>query len=260
VRLCPARLCCPISALFTYVVNIILNATRSVELLERCDTVVGICVNDWSELVADSHGLQVRNFLQIDERLVAGDSLRLSPEAVLTSGYLADTLDEFIKKLEDCMHRSRIDRKVSVVDFGKLVIHEPGSGDDVWSELGKKSYAKATGTPSTFMNGRELSTCPDIRSEVSVVFLGAVIEMIDLALFKQIYLPGRCMQEYCHPGVFFKVMGDYLDEDAVVCADIGDNALWLASAMPAKRGQRFLTVSASGGENQTSIMEASSLS
>jgi hypothetical protein len=172
---------------FTYVVDVIMNATRSVKLLERCETVVGVCVNDWSELVADSHGLQVRNFLQIDERLVAGDSLRLSPEAVLTSGYLADTLDDLIKKLEDCMHRSHIDRKVSVADFGKLGIHEPGSGDDVWSELGKKSYAKASGTPSTFMNGRELSTSPDIRSEVSVVFLGGVIEMIDLALLKQIH-------------------------------------------------------------------------
>lgn len=37
-------------------------------------------------------------------------------------------------------------------------------------------------------------------------------------------------------------MGDrFLKNDSVVCADIGDNALWMAGSLPAKRGQIFLT-------------------
>jgi len=80
--------------------------------------------------------------------------------------------------------------------------------------LRKESYVKPVGTPSTFLEGKELSTSPCIYSK-----------------------------EHCHPAVFFQLMGEYLDDDAVICADIGDNSLWLASALPAKRGQRFLTVS-----------------
>jgi hypothetical protein len=36
-------------------------------------------------------------------------------------------------------------------------------------------------------------------------------------------------------------MQDHLEDDAVIAADIGDNALWMASSLVAKRGQRFLT-------------------
>lgn len=46
---------------------------------------------------------------------------------------------------------------------------------------------------------------------------------------------------FCHPGVFFKTMSIFLKEDAILCADIGDNALWMASEIIAKRGQRTIT-------------------
>jgi thiamine pyrophosphate-dependent acetolactate synthase large subunit-like protein len=46
---------------------------------------------------------------------------------------------------------------------------------------------------------------------------------------------------YCHPGVFFKTMSLLLDDDAIICADIGDNALWMASGITAVKGQRTIT-------------------
>ena len=202
------------------------------ELLEHCDTVVGICVFDWSQLVADAHGLQVRKFLLVDERLVAGDSLRYSPEAILSCGYLADTLDDLIIKLEDCMPRSDLGGRMTLSSSKELpdAVYELVRGDDVWSGFGTDTYVKAAGTPSTYLVGKTISTSPNIIST-----------------------------EYCHPGVFFKVMGDYLDDDAVVCADIGDNSLFVASALHAKRGQRFLTVSKYGNENHDGRKHLSTL-
>lgn len=47
--------------------------------------------------------------------------------------------------------------------------------------------------------------------------------------------------KYCHPGIFFQKLGILLDDDAIVCSDIGDNALWLASGVSAVKGQRTLT-------------------
>jgi thiamine pyrophosphate-dependent acetolactate synthase large subunit-like protein len=212
------------------------GTSGSVDLLEHCDTVIGVCVSDYSQLITDGHGLQVRKFLQIDERLIAGDSLRFSPSAVLSCEYLEDTLGGVIKVLEGHLLRSCAqDERIRVTLSSKkaadaillhmsvpttngnksdnIHIHEPESARDVWSELRKESYLKPIGTPSTFLDGTELSTSPCIYST-----------------------------EHCHPAVFFKLMGEYLDEDVVVCADIGDNSLWLASALPSKRGQRFLTV------------------
>ena len=179
---------------------------------------MGICISDWSELIADSHGLQVRKFLQVEERLVAGDSIRFSPESVLMCGYLEDTLNLLVTKLEDCILRSDLGGRTTLSSPSKVLlntVHEPKTADDVWSGFGTETYVKAAGTPSTFLDGSTIATSPDIRST-----------------------------EYCHPGVFFKVLGDYLDDDAVVCCDIGDNSLFVASALPAKKGQRFLTVSA----------------
>lgn len=46
---------------------------------------------------------------------------------------------------------------------------------------------------------------------------------------------------YCHPGVFFDTMSLLLDDDAIICADIGDNALWMASGISAVKGQRTIT-------------------
>jgi thiamine pyrophosphate-dependent acetolactate synthase large subunit-like protein len=211
------------------------GTSGSVDLLENCDTVVGVCVSDYAELLTDGHGLQVRKFLQVEERLVAGDSMRFSPKAVLSCEYLEDTLRSVIKVLEGHLLRSsmlegRVTlssqttanimlRSKSITDDNdnigsNLDVHEPESTNDVWSELRKESYVKPVGTPSTFLEGKELSTSPCIYST-----------------------------EHCHPAVFFQLMSEYLDNDAVICADIGDNSLWLASALPAKRGQRFLTVS-----------------
>jgi thiamine pyrophosphate-dependent acetolactate synthase large subunit-like protein len=47
--------------------------------------------------------------------------------------------------------------------------------------------------------------------------------------------------EFCHPGIFFQKMSMLLDDDAILCADIGDNALWMASGISAVKGQRTLT-------------------
>jgi len=155
--------------------------------------------------------------LQIEERLVAGDSIRFSPESVLMCGYLEDTLNLLVTKLEDCILRSDLGGRTTLSSPSKVLlnaVHEPKTADDVWSGFGTETYVKAAGTPSTFLGGSTIATSPDIRS-----------------------------MEYCHPGVFFKVLGDYLDDDAVVCCDIGDNSLFVASALPSKKGQRFLTVS-----------------
>lgn len=46
---------------------------------------------------------------------------------------------------------------------------------------------------------------------------------------------------HCHPGVFFKTISLLLDDDAIICADIGDNALWMASGISAVKGQRTIT-------------------
>ena len=46
---------------------------------------------------------------------------------------------------------------------------------------------------------------------------------------------------FCHPGIFFKNMSLLLDDNAILCADIGDNALWMASGISAVKGQRTLT-------------------
>lgn len=45
----------------------------------------------------------------------------------------------------------------------------------------------------------------------------------------------------CHPGIFFQNMSYCLKDDAILCADIGDNALWMASGVVATKGQRTLT-------------------
>jgi thiamine pyrophosphate-dependent acetolactate synthase large subunit-like protein len=207
------------------------GTSGSVDLLANCDTVVGVCVSDYTELLTDGHGLQVRKLLQVEDRLVAGDSMRFSPKAVLSCEYLEDTLINVIKVLEGHLlrsstHESRVTqssqtsadiilRSKSVADVECNVdVHEPDSAHDVWTKLRKESYSKPIGTPSTFLEGKELSTSPCIYSS-----------------------------DHCHPAVFFKIMDEYLDEDSVICADIGDNSLWLASALPSKRGQRFLTVS-----------------
>jgi len=62
------------------------------------------------------------------------------------------------------------------------------------------------------------------------------------------FLRGSChvatdlsTEEFCHPGVFFQQLSKILQPNAVICADVGDNALWLASSFVAKRGQTFLT-------------------
>lgn len=70
--------------------------------------------------------------------------------------------------------------------------------------------------------------------------------------------------KFCHPGAFFEHMSTTLDDDgehcpeidlkfalkvlmkwfppkAILCADIGDNALWMASGISAYQGQRTLT-------------------
>ena len=46
---------------------------------------------------------------------------------------------------------------------------------------------------------------------------------------------------YCNPGIFFQKLSLLLDDNAVVCADIGDNALWMARGINAVKGQRTLT-------------------
>lgn len=171
----------------------------AVDLLEECDTVFGICLNDLTELVTNKSGLQIRRLIQIDERLVAGDSLRFSPSTVFSCGYLRESLGKVIRELEG-----------SVVQQSKN--HEPNISMDIWDQLNNEgSFTKPTGTPSTYLKGNCLET-KDVESS-----------------------------KFCHPAVFFDVMGRYLETDSVVCADIGDNSLWLASSLAAKRGQRFLS-------------------
>lgn len=46
---------------------------------------------------------------------------------------------------------------------------------------------------------------------------------------------------FCNPGAFFQKLSFLLDDDAILCADIGDNALWMASGISAVKGQRTLT-------------------
>lgn len=188
----------------------------SVDLLEDCDTVIAICVNDLTELITNKSGLQIRRLIQIDERLIAGDSLRFSPSAVFSCGYLRESLGRVVAELEKTINKCEEHRRrptvIETIDFSHIDTHEPKTSRDVWEEIKKESFVKPTGTPSTLLQGKEYTGSSDIVST-----------------------------EHCHPAIFFNVMADYLDEDSVVCADIGDNALWMASSLAAQRGQRFLS-------------------
>lgn len=184
----------------------------SFDLLEQCDTVIGICINDWTEFITNNCGLQIRRSIQIDERIVAGDSLRFRPSAVFVSGYMRQSLNRAVSSLKK--HLVEVPKRLEELgrlDFTNLDTHQPCSSADVWAEISKKTFVKPFGTPSTFLEC--FPDSPDVKSV-----------------------------DYCHPAVFFNIMGQqFLDDDSVICADIGDNALWMASSLPAKRGQRFLT-------------------
>ena len=189
----------------------------AVDLLEKCQTVIGLCVNDYTELICNKSGLQMRRLIQVDSLLVKGDSLRFSPSAVFLCGYLQQSLKKAVSGLEKHISASELlSHRLSVGTVSGSVLKsiptmEPSSGDDVWDKLKEESYVKPTGTPSTYLKGSCLNYA-DLTSET-----------------------------HCHPAVFFKSMADFLDDDSVICADIGDNALFMASSLPAKRGQRFLT-------------------
>jgi thiamine pyrophosphate-dependent acetolactate synthase large subunit-like protein len=181
-------------------------------LFKQCDTVIGICVNDWTEFITNNSGLQIRRSIQIDETLVAGDSFRFKPSTVFVSGYLETSLNRVVSALEHSLFEvpKRLE-ELGRLDFSKLETHQPLSSSDVWDEIRKKTFVKPIGTPSTFLEC--FTDSPDITSV-----------------------------DFCHPAVFFNIMGDqFLDNNSVICADIGDNALWMASSLPAMRGQRFLT-------------------
>lgn len=188
----------------------------ALDLLEQCDTVIGICVNDWTELATDSSGLQVRRIIQIDDRLVAGDSFRFAPSAVLSCGYLGESLGQVNKALEEYMRPlTRYSHRVTGtvdIDLDAIVTHEPKTQKHTWEELKKESYTKPVGTPSTFLQIERLIDSSEVKSKV-----------------------------HCHPAVFFDVMARYLSSSSTICADIGDNALFMAASLAAQRGQRFLT-------------------
>ncbi|KAL9188541.1 hypothetical protein ACHAXT_006919 [Thalassiosira profunda] len=188
----------------------------SVDILADCDTVISVCVNELTELVTNKSGLQIRRLVQIDERLIAGDALRFSPSAAFSCGYLQESLQQVIVALEKAFiassaaHRRRLTAK-SLPEFATTDTHEPERSEDIWQELNKSNYVKPTGTPSTFLKG-SCHNPDDLRST-----------------------------SHCHPAVFFGVMRGFLTSDSVVAADIGDNALWMASSLSARGGQRFLT-------------------
>lgn len=188
----------------------------AVDILDQCDTVIGIGINDWTELATDSHGLQNRRIIQIDDRLVAGDSMRFAPSAVLSSGLLAESLDQVNKLLEEYMRPlTRYSHRVTGtadIDLTALLTHEPESEKDTWCELKKENYIKPVGTPSTFLQIERLTASLEVKSKT-----------------------------HCHPAVFFNAMSKHLNTRSTICADIGDNALFMAASLAAQRGQRFLT-------------------
>lgn len=47
--------------------------------------------------------------------------------------------------------------------------------------------------------------------------------------------------EGIHPATLFRQLTDRLPDEAVVCADVGQNQLWAAQAAVIRRGQRFIT-------------------
>lgn len=189
----------------------------AVDLLQDCDTIIGICLNDMTELLTNKSGLQIRRLIQIDERLVAGDSLRFSPSTVFSCGYLRESLGKVVHELEqsvrsDPQHHLRLNTLQKLrLSREKSDAHDVEIPADVWGHLKGGSMSKPTGTPSTYLQGKCIEQ-KDVEST-----------------------------EYCHPAVFFDVMAKHLDEDSIICADIGDNALWLASSLAAERGQRFLS-------------------
>ena len=189
----------------------------AVDLLQDCDTIIGICLNDMTELLTNKSGLQIRRLIQIDERLVAGDSLRFSPSTVFSCGYLKESLGKVVQELEesirnDPQHNSRLASLYEIsLSRQQSETHEVEVPTDIWAGLKRGSISKPTGTPSTYL-------------------LGKCIEPEDVN-----------STEFCHPAIFFDVMAEHLDEDSVICADIGDNALWLASSLASKRGQRILS-------------------
>ena len=106
----------------------------AVDLLEQCQTVIGICVNDWTELVCNKSGLQMRQMIQIDERLVAGDSMRFSPSASFSCGHLHEALKKVIASLEKNLLSNEISKRritrchTRMTAFNKSILaetHEP---------------------------------------------------------------------------------------------------------------------------------------
>lgn len=158
----------------------------------------------------------LRRIIQIDDRLVAGDSMRFAPSAVLSCGYLAESLDQVNKLLEEHMRPlTRYSHRLTGTadfDLGAILTHEPKSEIYTWTELKKENYRKPVGTPSTFLQIERLVDSPEVKSET-----------------------------HCHPAIFFNVMARHLDNSSIICADIGDNALFMAASLAAQRGQRFLT-------------------
>ena len=236
----------------------------SVNVLDDCDTVIAICCSDLTELIASKSGLQIRRLIQIDDHMAAADTLRFSASTVFGCGHLKHSLKHVVTGLERSInlqversHRAHAAQEmtppapspgtptmpgppthirrqsstfrtkkltssdtnryqnrlsgIALLNLNQIKTHSPTSAADIWDEVTKESYAKPTGTPSTYLE-LEMNDIEDLQSTM-----------------------------FCHPAKFFDVMKDKLVSDAVVCADIGDNALWMASSLAAKRGQSFLT-------------------
>ncbi|KAL7463027.1 hypothetical protein ACHAXS_003399 [Conticribra weissflogii] len=182
---------------------------KSQSVLENCDVVVAICLPDMSKALSDKKDMQVRKLIQIETDLMKGDTSRYIARHTFESNDLAVSLPKVLEAM-------KTEKEVMKLDFqGGLTKRQYGGveNDDEKNNHYCMSKARMSIHPSNHPNnGNGKNALEDVHSKI-----------------------------FCYPEKFFEIMSRHLDEDSILCADIGDNALYMASGIIAKRGQRTLT-------------------
>jgi len=182
---------------------------KSQSVLENCDVVIAICLPDMSKALSDKKDMQVRKLIQIETDLMKGDTSRYIARHTFESNDLAVSLPKVLQAM-------KTEKEVMKLDFqGGLTKPQYGGGyenDEKINSHGCMSKARMNLHPSNH----------DPKNAVKA------LDVMD-------------SKKFCYPETFFEIMSRHLDEDSILCADIGDNALYMASGVIAKKGQRTLT-------------------
>lgn len=169
----------------------------SAELVASATIVISIGVDDHSQLLVGRHGVQMTRLVEIDKQGLIDK--RFQAEHILTGNVARVTellADAVRKQLCDETGRSS---KVSLSKLGKQRTIELSSTPSFqWD------FQTHCGFNEESLNSRTCNYSPP-KDEIS--------------------------EGYCHPGLVLKELGETLPQDAVVCVDVGDCALWVSLAL-----------------------------